>query len=99
MQIEFVMLDAYVRTTLAPGGNGTLSAAVRVPDAYGVFTWVVDYRRAGYSRVALKQTVPVRPFRHDEYERFIPQAAPYYAAAASMMAGFFALGFLFLYTK
>jgi oligosaccharyltransferase complex subunit beta len=41
----------------------------------------------------------VRPFKHDEYERFIVQAYPYYASVASMMAGFLALGALFLYTK
>lgn len=41
----------------------------------------------------------MRPFKHDEYERFIPQAYPYYAATASMMAGFLALGALLLWTK
>jgi oligosaccharyltransferase complex subunit beta len=98
VQVEFVMLDPHVRAALAHDGNGTFSASVRVPDVYGVFKWVVDYRRPGYSWVALEQTVPVRPFRHDEYERFIAQAYPYYTAVASMMAGFFALGFYFLYS-
>lgn len=40
-----------------------------------------------------------RPYKHNEYERFIPQAYPYYAAVVSMMAGFFAVGMAFLYTK
>lgn len=43
--------------------------------------------------------VPVRPFKHNEYERFLVCAYPYYASALSMMAGFFVLGFYFLYTK
>lgn len=100
VQIEFVMLDPYVRTTLVSGNkNGTYSAVVKVPDTYGVFKWVLNYKRLGYSWVSEVVTVPVRPFRHYEYERFIVQAYPYYASAASMMAGFFALGFFFLYSK
>lgn len=43
--------------------------------------------------------VPVRPFRHDEYERFLTCAFPYYASAASTMAAFFVLGWFFLYSK
>jgi len=45
------------------------------------------------------QVVPVRPFRHDEYERFITAAYPYYVSAASTMAAFFLLGIAVLYTK
>jgi oligosaccharyltransferase complex subunit beta len=99
VQVEFTMLDPHVRTTLkSSSGNGTFSAVVKVPDTYGVFKWVLDYRRLGYSWLMEEVTVPVRPFRHYEYERFIAQAYPYYASAASMMAGFFALGFFFLYS-
>jgi oligosaccharyltransferase complex subunit beta len=79
--------------------QGNFSAHIKVPDVYGVFKWVLDYRRLGYSSIALSQQIPIRPFRHNEYERFIPQAYPYYASILSMMAGFFTLGFAFLYTK
>lgn len=102
MQIEFVMLDPYVRATLVPvpnSSNGTLSAQVKVPDAYGVFKWVLEYKRPGYSWVSDVITVPVRPYRHHEYDRFIVQAYPYYASTAAMMGGFFVLGFYFLYTE
>lgn len=43
--------------------------------------------------------MPIRPFKHHEYERFIVQAYPYYASVGSMMAGFTALALLFLYTR
>lgn len=99
VQIEFVMLDPYIRAVLAPQGNGTFSTVVKIPDTYGVFKWVLDYRRPGLSWINIVEVVPVRPFRHDEYERFIVQAYPYYASTMSMMAGFFALGFLFLYSR
>lgn len=102
IQIEFVMLDPYIRTYLSQNstnGNGTYSTIVKVPDTYGVFKWVLTYHRLGYSWLDIVHTVPVRPFRHYEYERFIVQAYPYYASTVSMMAGFFALGFLFLYSR
>ncbi len=43
--------------------------------------------------------VPVRPFKHNEYERFLECAYPYYTSALSMMLGFFVLGFFYLYHK
>lgn len=33
--------------------------------------------------------IPVRPFRHNEYERFIPAAYPYYGASFSMVSPLF----------
>jgi oligosaccharyltransferase complex subunit beta len=41
----------------------------------------------------------VRPFRHDEYERFLVAAYPYYASALSTMGAFFLLGLVYLYSK
>lgn len=93
------MLDPHIRTTLTHNGKGKFSTRVKVPDNYGVFKWVLDYRRPGYTWVSLVETVSVRPFRHDEYERFIVQAYPYYASVMSMMAGFFVLGVFFLGMK
>ena len=163
------MLDPYVRATLAHDDAGRFAVRVTVPDTYGVFKWVLEYRRLGYSFIELTggcaagggggtgtgtgtgqngaanlhpasgwgaklapsahvqpanrlgrvphappspqqrlvsaasrcpaETVPIRPFKHHEYERFIVQAYPYYASVASMMAGFMAVGFFFLYTR
>ncbi|GAB4821924.1 hypothetical protein N2152v2_008970 [Parachlorella kessleri] len=99
VQVELVMLDPYIRTTLQHDDKGTFSKQVKVPDTYGVFKWVLQYHRPGYSYIDMTETVPIRPFRHDEYERFIQQAYPYYASVFSVMAGFFAVGFFFLYHK
>ncbi|GBF95806.1 hypothetical protein Rsub_08242 [Raphidocelis subcapitata] len=98
VQVSFVMLDPYLRQPLVPAGNGTFSLRFTVPDVYGVFKYAVDYRHAGYSYIALQKVVPVRPFRHDEYERFLVAAYPYYASAASTMAAFFVLGWAYLYS-
>eukprot|EP00199_Chlamydomonas_sp_CCMP681_P000714 CAMPEP_0119107804 /NCGR_PEP_ID=MMETSP1180-20130426/11608_1 /TAXON_ID=3052 ORGANISM="Chlamydomonas cf sp, Strain CCMP681" /NCGR_SAMPLE_ID=MMETSP1180 /ASSEMBLY_ACC=CAM_ASM_000741 /LENGTH=437 /DNA_ID=CAMNT_0007093347 /DNA_START=11 /DNA_END=1324 /DNA_ORIENTATION=+ len=99
VQVEFVMLDPHVRLPLEHDGKGTFSVRFKVPDVYGVFKYVVNYKHQGYSYIELTQQVPVRPFKHDEYERFLGCAFPYYASALSTMLAFFSLGFFYLYHK
>jgi oligosaccharyltransferase complex subunit beta len=99
VQVELVMLDPYIRKTLTDSGNGTFYTEIKVPDVYGVFKWVLDYRRPGYSIIMKSEQIPIRPYRHDEYERFILQAYPYYATVVSMMGGFFVLGLSFLWSS
>lgn len=79
--------------------QGTFSTTFKVPDVYGVFKFRVDYTRSGYTSIDLSEQVPVRPFRHNEYERFIVSAFPYYMSALSLMAAFVVLDVLFLYQK
>ena len=43
--------------------------------------------------------ISVVPLRHNEYERFIVSAFPYYASAFSMMAGVCVFSFVFLHYK
>ena len=79
--------------------QGTFSAAIHVPDVYGVFKLVVYYCRPGYSSIEIQEEIPVRPYKHNEFERFLTAAYPFYASAASTMAAFLAFGFVFLYQK
>eukprot|EP00639_Heterosigma_akashiwo_P029114 CAMPEP_0194688364 /NCGR_PEP_ID=MMETSP0295-20121207/16880_1 /TAXON_ID=39354 /ORGANISM="Heterosigma akashiwo, Strain CCMP2393" /LENGTH=131 /DNA_ID=CAMNT_0039577017 /DNA_START=3 /DNA_END=399 /DNA_ORIENTATION=+ len=67
-------------------GQGGYSTTLKTPDVYGVFKFHVLYRRPGLSVINFDTQVSVRPFKHDEYERFIPAAFPYYAGAFSTMA-------------
>ncbi|GAB5033100.1 dolichyl-diphosphooligosaccharide--protein glycosyltransferase 48 kda subunit [Nannochloropsis oceanica] len=100
VQLEFVMLDPHVRTFLeCEKGTGRFWKLFKVPDTYGVFKFRILYRRPGLSVLAVNTQVSVRPFNHDEYERFIFSAFPYYASAFSMMAGFLVFGVAFLYSK
>ncbi|EGZ05279.1 hypothetical protein PHYSODRAFT_247235 [Phytophthora sojae] len=55
--------------------------APHAPDVYGIFLFRVMYRRLGLSTIYTTTQVSLRPFKHDEYERFIPAAYPYYASA------------------
>lgn len=97
VQMEFVMLDPYLRAFMTPSTNGTFSHTFQAPDVYGVFTFNVDYRRLGYSNIVFQERIPVRPYRHDQYERFIVAAYPYYASALSMMVGLCFLSWFFLF--
>ncbi|GFH25490.1 dolichyl-diphosphooligosaccharide--protein glycosyltransferase 48 kDa subunit [Haematococcus lacustris] len=57
VQVEFTMLDPHVRLPLSHDGQGNFSVRFKVPDVYGVFKYVLTYRRPGYSYVDLVQQV------------------------------------------
>ncbi|XVF67392.1 hypothetical protein PTKIN_Ptkin10aG0117100 [Pterospermum kingtungense] len=99
VQVQFYMMSPYVLKTLSNDKKGLYSTSFKVPDVYGVFQFKVEYQRLGYTSLSLSKQIPVRPYRHNEYERFIPAAYPYYGAAFSMMAGFFIFSFVHLYSK
>lgn len=99
IQLEFVRIDPFVRTTLKRKPNGVYEARFKIPDVYGVYQFKVDYDRIGYTRLYSTTQVSVRPLQHIQYERFIPSAYPYYVSAFSMMAGLFIFSFVFLHFK
>ncbi|KAF9533658.1 oligosaccharyl transferase beta subunit [Crepidotus variabilis] len=91
LQLEFTMLDPHIRTSLpaVSGTPGKYSANFRAPDRHGVFKFVVDYKRKGWTALHSSTTVAVVPPRHDGYPRFLSAAWPYYAGAISTSVGFF----------
>jgi len=99
VQLEFRMLDPYVRINLKHDSKGIYTASFKLPDVYGVFTFKIEYTRRGYGFLNSITRTPVRPFRHNEYERFIESAYPYYASAFSMMVGLFLFSWFFLYHR
>ncbi|KAJ2454711.1 oligosaccharyl transferase glycoprotein complex, beta subunit [Coemansia sp. RSA 2336] len=102
VQLEAIMLDPYIRTTLnqssAPSGSGTYRGDVRLPDRYGTFTFRVNYKRPGLSNVDVQDIVGIRPLRHDEYPRFLSAAYPYYASSFVMILAFLALSAVWLWS-
>ena len=79
--------------------NGHFEGKFKVPDVYGVFQFKVDYVRQGLTRLYSTTQFSVRPLRHDQYERFIVSAYPYYASSFSMMVGVFLFSIVFLHFK
>ncbi|KAI5120154.1 hypothetical protein M0805_003641 [Coniferiporia weirii] len=98
VQLEFTMLDPHIRTALpsVPSSPGTYSVTFRAPDRHGVFKFVLNYKRRGWSFLHSAITVPVVPPRHDGYPRFLSAAWPYYAGAISTSAGFVLFAALWL---
>ena len=96
VQLEFIRIDPFVRTKLVKE-NDHYVAKFKLPDVYGIFKFVVDYNRLGYTHLYSSTQVSIRPLEHTQYERFIKSAYPYYASAFSMMFGVFVLCFAFLY--
>jgi oligosaccharyltransferase complex subunit beta len=99
MQMEFVMLDPYVRKTLTSDSAGLFSVTFMAPDSYGIFKFRVMYRRAGFSVLHAETQVSIRPFKHNEYERFIFSAYPYYSSAISATIAIFVFSVFFLYSS
>lgn len=66
---------------------------------YGIYKFRVHYRRPGLTVLSLSDQVSIRPFRHNEYERFIGAASPYYLSAFTIMAGFLTFTIFFLLSK
>eukprot|EP01138_Halocafeteria_seosinensis_P008082 gb/GECG01008258.1/.p1 GENE.gb/GECG01008258.1/~~gb/GECG01008258.1/.p1 ORF type:complete len:479 (+),score=57.05 gb/GECG01008258.1/:1-1437(+) len=99
VQLEFVMLDPYVRTTMKPSSNGTYTGTFKAPDQHGIYKFRVMYRRPALTVLKEEDVVSVRPFWHNEFERFITTAYPYYAAGIMTMIGFVVTGYIFLYTE
>ncbi|KAK3590814.1 hypothetical protein CHS0354_038700 [Potamilus streckersoni] len=98
IQLEFVRIDPFVRTTLT-NKNGNLHTTFKLPDVYGVYQFRVDYNRIGYTHLFSTTQISVRPLEHTQYERFIPSAYPYYVSAFSMMFGVFIFSIVFLHFK
>lgn len=98
LQLEFVRIDPFVRTSLKRIGKKYV-AEFKLPDVYGVYKFKVDYNRMGYTHLFETTQVSVRPLQHTQYERFIPSAYPYYISSFSMMFGVFIFSFVFLYHK
>ncbi|VDM64246.1 unnamed protein product [Angiostrongylus costaricensis] len=98
VQLEFVRIDPFVRITLT-NKNGHFSTRFKLPDIYGVYKFLVDYRRVGYTHLYNTQQVSVRPLLHNQYERFVRSAYPYYASSFSMMVGVVLFSLVFLHFK
>lgn len=99
VQLQFFLMSPYVLKTLANDKQGLYTASFRVPDVYGVFQFKIEYQRLGFSSLSLSKQIPVRPFRHNEYERFIPVAFPYYGVSFSTMGAFFVFSIVYLWHK
>jgi len=102
VQLELIMLDPYIRTTLKQQPNtnptsSTFAIDLMVPDHCGVFTFKVDYRRYGLSWIVDSDVIAIHPLHYNEFPRFLGEGLPYYFGAFSMLGGFIIISILALY--
>lgn len=79
VQLEFIMLDPYVRVTMENNSGSKYTTKFNVPDHNGVYKFSLDYNRYGLTRLLYTEIAPVRVLNHDEFPTFLPSAYPYYA--------------------
>jgi oligosaccharyltransferase complex subunit beta len=99
VMIDFTMIDPYYRLFLEHDDQGNYAIDFKVPDVFGIYKFVLHYHHAGYSTLHFEEHIIVRPFMHNEFERFIDVAYPYYTASFLSMAAFFVFGVVFMHTK
>eukprot|EP00485_Elphidium_margaritaceum_P007412 CAMPEP_0202689576 /NCGR_PEP_ID=MMETSP1385-20130828/4793_1 /ASSEMBLY_ACC=CAM_ASM_000861 /TAXON_ID=933848 /ORGANISM="Elphidium margaritaceum" /LENGTH=447 /DNA_ID=CAMNT_0049344719 /DNA_START=28 /DNA_END=1371 /DNA_ORIENTATION=- len=97
VQFEFIRLDSFIREFLTHDNKGNFKIDFMLPDVFGVYKFAVHYQRRGWGYIWHEPSVSVRPFRHDEYQRFLPTAYPYYLGSASMVIGFIVFTLVFLF--
>lgn len=96
LQLEFTMLDPHIRTKMGSTSAGDYSVQFRAPDRHGVFKFVVDWKRKGWTFLFSSSTVAIVPPRHDGYPRFLSAAWPYYIGAMSTSIAFFLFSVIWL---
>lgn len=103
VQLELIMLDPYIRTTLdvvsTSADSAKYSSTFMLPDHYGVFHFKVNYKRNGLSYIEDRAQVTIRHFRHDEYGRFLTAAYPYYTATTTTILGFLSFCLVWLFNQ
>ena len=97
VQFEFVRLDSFIRQFIEHDNKGKYEIDFMLPDVFGIYKFTINYKRKGWGYIDSETLVSVRPFRHDEYQRFLVTAYPYYLGSASMIIGFIVFTFVFLF--
>lgn len=100
-------LSSYAKTNISQFNHAT---ELTLPDTMGVYKLSFNTYQTfpnansqGYSFLSCEAetpvVIPVRPFEHDQWARFLFPAYPYYLSMLVTMGLFFAFSVLFLYTK
>lgn len=100
LMVEFVMLDPWIITKLNNHvGTSTYSAEFVTPTKAGIYQYKFIYEKPGYNFISLADRVTVRPKKHDEFDRFLVTAMPYYASTFATIIGSIVFIIFYLYTR
>jgi oligosaccharyltransferase complex subunit beta len=64
-------------------------SSLQLPPTPAIYTLRFRLRRPGWSVLDVEDKILLRPFRHDEYERFLAVAMPYYVSWMSLLGATF----------
>lgn len=82
IQLEFVRIDPFVRTTLNHIGGGKYEARFQIPDVYGVYQFKVDYNRVGYTQLYSTTQVShskiTKPVKNKPHNAFFSYFSSYF---------------------
>ena len=107
IQLQFRMLDPYYQVLLerieSPFTKewdevATYSYAFRTPERLGIFKFVIQHWRYGYSFLEVEEEVAVIQWRHDGFPRYLTRAFPFYVTVFVLMGGFFMFIVSFLFS-
>lgn len=101
IQVEYIMLNPYYinQLRLYNPNQPTYYVQFKSPEKHGVFKFVIDYKRPGYSYIFTQTKAPLRPYHHNEYPRYLTCAFPYYLSVFVSMFSFIIFSILFVYGK
>lgn len=72
---------------------------IQAPQKEGIYQFKLIYKKPGYTFLTLSERVTVRPYKHDEYERFLMVAAPYNLGLALTIISTFVFLVVYLYSS
>lgn len=94
------MLDPWVINRLINHkGTSTYSAEFVTPSKAGIYQYKFIYERPGFNFISEAHRVTVRPRKHDEFDRFLLTALPYYSGTFATIVGSLVFVVLFIYSK
>ncbi|KAL7068372.1 putative dolichyl-diphosphooligosaccharide--protein glycotransferase [Cryptosporidium serpentis] len=85
IQLELTMLNPYIRTGLQHKNDGDISHTIfhtniKVPEVFGIYKFVINHKRIGYNYILYESLVTIRSFRHDQNQRLLISAYPFYTS-------------------
>ena len=92
-QFELKMMNIQLRKSFDSVVGGCLAVdGIQFPPKPAIYTLRISHNRPGWSQLNWEERILLRPFRHDEFPRFIPVAFPYYASwIGILVASYFVL--------
>lgn len=65
----------------------------------GIYQFKIIYKKPGFNFIKEAERVTIRPYKHDEFERFLFVASPYFVGTFATIISTFAFILLYVYSS